>query len=172
MPASREREAVWIKSIGQTLIWGGVFLWLAWIIKPAGQGWVPSRLGVDTLIAAALIVAGVLLGLAAVFAFALQGRGTPFPLDPPRALVALGPYQYVRNPLYWAAGFIVAGELSLYNRSLDPGWEGFAIVPVALLVVHLLVVRIEEPDLRKRFGEDYERYCRRVPRWLPRFGRT
>jgi protein-S-isoprenylcysteine O-methyltransferase Ste14 len=36
--------------------------------------------------------------------------------------------------------------------------------------VHLLVVRVEERDLRKRFGQDYDRYCRRVPRWLPRLG--
>jgi hypothetical protein len=27
----------------------------------------------------------------------------------------------------------------------------------------------EEPGLRRRFGEDYERYRGNVPRWIPRF---
>ena len=33
--------------------------------------------------------------------------------------------------------------------------------------VHL-VVRLEERELRERFGTAYEAYCRRVPRYLPR----
>ena len=27
---------------------------------------------------------------------------------------------------------------------------------------------VEEPGLRRRFGAEYEEYCARVPRWLPR----
>ena len=34
-------------------------------------------------------------------------------------------------------------------------------------LAHLLVVTIEEPELRDRFGESYEDYCQKVPRWLP-----
>jgi protein-S-isoprenylcysteine O-methyltransferase Ste14 len=30
-------------------------------------------------------------------------------------------------------------------------------------------VLYEEPTLRATFGEDYDRYCRGVRRWLPRF---
>lgn len=30
------------------------------------------------------------------------------------------------------------------------------------------IVLQEEPLLRSRFGESYDRYCRNVPRWLPR----
>ena len=32
--------------------------------------------------------------------FTFKGRGTPLPLDPPKELVATGPYRYVRNPIY------------------------------------------------------------------------
>jgi protein-S-isoprenylcysteine O-methyltransferase Ste14 len=35
------------------------------------------------------------------------------------------------------------------------------------VIAHLLVVRVEEPELRDRFGARYEEYCRQVPRWLP-----
>jgi protein-S-isoprenylcysteine O-methyltransferase Ste14 len=30
------------------------------------------------------------------------------------------------------------------------------------------VVRVEEPDLRRRYGARYQTYCEQVPRWLPR----
>jgi protein-S-isoprenylcysteine O-methyltransferase Ste14 len=33
---------------------------------------------------------------------------------------------------------------------------------------HLFVILYEEPTLRGTFGADYEDYCRRVPRWIPR----
>ncbi len=32
----------------------------------------------------------------------------------------------------------------------------------------LFVVFYEEPTLRKKFGTDYEEYCRNVHRWRPR----
>ena len=34
---------------------------------------------------------------------------------------------------------------------------------------NLFVLLYEEPVLRRKFGAEYENYCRRVPRWLPRF---
>jgi len=34
--------------------------------------------------------------------------------------------------------------------------------------VVLFVGFYEEPALRKKFGADYEEYCRNVRRWLPR----
>jgi protein-S-isoprenylcysteine O-methyltransferase Ste14 len=37
---------------------------------------------------------------------------------------------------------------------------------------HLFVLLYEEPDLRKRFDGEYEEFCRRVPRWLPRIAAT
>jgi len=43
--------------------------------------------------------------------------------------------------------------------------------PWTLLVAvsfHLAVIAFEEPGLRNRFGEEYERYVAEVPRWLPR----
>jgi len=39
---------------------------------------------------------------------------------------------------------------------------------VVALGVHLFVVFYEEPTLRKKFGADYEQYCRNVDRWWPR----
>jgi protein-S-isoprenylcysteine O-methyltransferase Ste14 len=36
---------------------------------------------------------------------------------------------------------------------------------------YLQVVLFEERELRHRFGEEYERYCQHVPRFLPRISR-
>jgi len=36
------------------------------------------------------------------------------------------------------------------------------------LVAHLFVVLYEEPVLRRKFGESYDRYRATVPRWLAR----
>src|SRR5260370_23525065 len=45
-------------------------------------------------------VLGATLVLLCFGIFAVRGRGTPSPLDPPKEFVALGPYRYVRNPIH------------------------------------------------------------------------
>ena len=121
----------------------------------------PGWLGTPGLILAGL---GVVLALWCVVAFALVGKGTPAPFDPPREFVAVGPYRWVRNPMYVGAVAVICG-VGLYLRS-------FAALGVALffiLITHALVVLYEEPSLEHRFGESYHRYRSAVGRWLPRW---
>lgn len=92
----------------------------------------------------------------------IQGEGTPDPDNPPRNLVEQGPYRYTRNPMN-LGGFLFLAGLGLLMRSLLL----FLYVPALATFVHLHLVREEEPELRQRFGEQYEAYRRRVPRWLP-----
>jgi protein-S-isoprenylcysteine O-methyltransferase Ste14 len=40
------------------------------------------------------------------------------------------------------------------------------------LAFHLFVHFYEEPTLRKTFGEEYDAFCREVPRWIPRLRRA
>jgi protein-S-isoprenylcysteine O-methyltransferase Ste14 len=117
--------------------------------------------------AAAVIAAGVALYVWCLVAFAVVGRGTPGPWDPPRRLVAIGPYRWVRNPIYLAAMLIVLGEAWLF---LSAALLLYAVA--AAVGFHLLVVAYEEPRLRSQFGERYETYRRGVARWVPRLPST
>ena len=112
-----------------------------------------------------LVVAGVALYLMCAFwGFALRGKGTPAPIDPPKKLVMEGPYRIVRNPMYWSVLFVMLGE-ALVFRSLPLAEIGC----VFFACTALFVMVYEEPSLRVKFGAEYEEYCRRVPRWIPRF---
>lgn len=96
--------------------------------------------------------------------FARHGHGTPAPYDPPRALVVSGLYRIVRNPMYGGAVAVVLG-IGLLTESV---WVlAYAVIVAA--TCHSLLVLVEEPQLRDRFGAPYEAYCQLVPRWLPRW---
>jgi protein-S-isoprenylcysteine O-methyltransferase Ste14 len=106
---------------------------------------------------------GFALAVACVLSFAFRGRGTPAPFDPPTRLVAVGPYRYVRNPMY------VGAVLALFGAAVF--WLSKAVLAYAIgfaLCCHLFVVLFEEPTLRNTFGVEYENYRRDVHRWLPR----
>jgi protein-S-isoprenylcysteine O-methyltransferase Ste14 len=119
--------------------------------------------GVDIL-GIVLILAGGILGLACVGTFIVRGKGTPAPFDAPRKFVAVGPYRYVRNPMYVGGLSLLVG-FGLCERSVSI----LIMASVLLVVVHLLVVFYEEPTLRKSFGASYEQYCKTTRRWLPGF---
>src|SRR5215213_9919398 len=64
------------------------------------------------------LAAGAALMLWCWHDFAVRGRGTPAPYDPPRALVTSGPYRLVRNPMY------IAGVLFLLGLAIVTGAPG------------------------------------------------
>jgi len=108
------------------------------------------------------ILLGAAILLRCVWDFASVGRGTLAPIDPPKELVVGGLYRYVRNPMYVGVLLLLLGEAALFQSAAlvryATGW---------LVVIHLVVVFYEEPVLRHRFGESYDRYCLSVRRWLP-----
>ena len=117
----------------------------------------------QTLIAAALILAGLTPLLDSIRRFIYAGRGTLMPGVPTEHLVVSGLYRYVRNPMYVGALVALAGEAVLF-------WNRGLVIELALvwLLIHLFVCLYEEPTLARRHPEDYPRYQRNVPRWMPR----
>ncbi len=110
-------------------------------------------------------VLGFAVALRCVWDFGWTGRGTPAPIAPPQNLVVVGFYRYVRNPMYvgfafgWIGLWFVFGHFNLVLA--------YSVAAVGV-GVHLFVILYEEPVLRKKFGTDYDAFCRNVPRWLPR----
>jgi protein-S-isoprenylcysteine O-methyltransferase Ste14 len=114
-------------------------------------------------IGAALIALGLPVLFESWVRFVRRGLGTPAPILPPQRLVFTGFYRYVRNPMYVAVVAAVIGEALLLGSRIMMIQSA-----IVALCCHLFVVLYEEPILRRRFGAEYEDYCRRVPRWLPR----
>jgi protein-S-isoprenylcysteine O-methyltransferase Ste14 len=109
-----------------------------------------------------IALGGAAVALWCVGAFALVGKGTPAPFDAPREFVAVGPYRYVRNPMYLGAAAVIAGA-ALVLRSPS----ALAVAPFFLTLAHVFVSLYEERTLEGRFGESYRRYKASVNRWLP-----
>ena len=110
------------------------------------SGWrlAPPLLGSPATrwIGVGLLLLGLPLFVTFLGRFVREGHGTP---DPVAAPMVIGQgLLFARKPiLAYAAGLALA--------------------------FHLFVVLYEEPTLRARFGEEYASYCRRVPRWIPRW---
>ncbi len=105
---------------------------------------------------------GAALALWCIVTFALVGKGTPAPFDPPRRLVVRGPYKFVRNPMYIGATMALGGAAFFYESPVIAGYAG-----AFLLVTHAFVLWYEEPTLKRTFGEEYDSYRRAVRRWRP-----
>ena len=153
----------WLRTLVFTIVVPGFWtVVVPWWLVPRGAR---PDFRVTGIAGGLLIIAGaVLYCICAFWGFALRGEGTPLPLDPPRKLVVAGPYRIVRNPMYWSVASILLGEALLF-RSVALA----EVTGAFFLAANLFVLLYEEPALRRKFGAQYEEYCRRVPRWIPRF---
>jgi protein-S-isoprenylcysteine O-methyltransferase Ste14 len=92
-----------------------------------------------------------------------RGKGTIMPWDPPVQLIITGPYRHVRNPMILGVVMLQVGEAILFNSN------GIAALAALFFVGNTIYFKyVEEPTLEKRFGEDYTRYRKNVPMWVPR----
>jgi len=87
------------------------------------------------------------------------------PADEMNRLLKEGIYARIRHPRY--VEFLV-GSL---GWALVLNYAGVWIMYVISVTGILLIVPLEEKELRDRFGQEYVDYCARVPRFIPRFGK-
>ena len=79
-----------------------------------------------------------------------------------KELTQTGPYAYTRNPLYLGSLLIALGfALALLS------WPMVLALTVGFGIIYVPVVASEERFLRATFA-DFDAYCARVPRLLPR----
>jgi protein-S-isoprenylcysteine O-methyltransferase Ste14 len=153
--------ALFLKNLVFTVfVPGAVAGYLPYAIGSRGAG--PLDTG-RLLLAAPLFLLGGTIYFWCLWHFAVSGRGTPAPIDPPKELVVRGLYRRVRNPMYLGVLTVVVGW-AVYYRSARVIEYALALA----VLFHVFVVLVEEPLLRRRFGAAYEQYTRAVGRWLPR----
>lgn len=83
----------------------------------------------------------------------------------PTQLCTEGIFGRIRHPRYVEGGLALAGLALLTN---------YLVLYLMLAAYPPLiygVVLLEERELRERFGEEYEAYCRQVPRFVPHMGK-
>lgn len=153
----RHLVSVLIAPATVTVLVPGAICWLAGFDAPP-LGAVRWPLGI---LGAAFVAAGVGMLVWTVVLFDRVGEGT-LGIGEPVRLVVRGPYRRVRNPMMTGVFSILVGEVLLTASPWLLAWCAFF---VALTTVVIRV--IEEPHLTKRYGPDYERYRRHVPRWIP-----
>jgi len=106
--------------------------------------------------------ATVALSLALVVpGLALRGYAAGY-VKKNRELTQTGPYAHTRNPLYLGS-ILIAFGFALALRS----WPVMLVLTLFFAVIYVPVIASEERFLRATFP-DFDAYCKRVPRLLPR----
>jgi protein-S-isoprenylcysteine O-methyltransferase Ste14 len=109
-----------------------------------------------------LMVTGAAMIAWTVFYFH-RARGTPVPINPPQELITTGPYSYARNPML-AGVFLLMFGLGFAMHSLS---LVLIFVPLYALAHVWELKQIEEPELAKRFGDEFLAYNKRTPMFFP-----
>jgi len=94
----------------------------------------------------------------------LFAKGTPLVTSAPQKILVKNIYKYIRHPMMWALFIVVLGEALTFGQ-----WILFIWLIAMSRIIYLIVVNYEEPQLERRFGESWNEYCQKVPRWFPRF---
>lgn len=134
----------------------GLLLSLALPIGP-GLG---SANGLAVTVGLIFIVIGFALAAFSVRTFSRAGADV-VPGRPATTLVTKGPYRVTRNPIYIGFTLLYFG-MAILATSV---WMLLLLVPLLIVLQRGVVLR-EEAYLGVKFGEAYEKYKARVPRWL------
>src|SRR4051794_35431743 len=158
----RHRVGAWVGTIVFLVVAPGVVAGLipalitGWRVSWRG-GWL-SPVGVVAIL---VIASGVVVLLDAFVRFA-RADGTPAPPMPTVHLVVVGPYRYVRNPMYLAVLSIILGQALLF------GSEGAVLYAVVVLFAVVLLGRgYEKPPLVFIYGDSYGGFRRNSGAWIP-----
>ena len=141
-------------------VWLALFLALGWLQAdrlPVGPAGGPAT----ELLAGLLVGGGILLVLLAVSEMRRQGT-TVLPHREAGALVTSGIFARTRNPIYLGDLLILTGALIYWSA-----WPSLALVPLFGWLITDRFILDEERRLSARFGQPFDAYVARTPRWLP-----
>lgn len=82
-------------------------------------------------------------------------------------LVTKGIYQISRNPAFLGFDFVYIGIAMMFFN-----WVLFLVSCMAILILHIQIVKVEEAFLAEAFGDEYLCYKKKVGRYLGRKSRA
>jgi len=88
----------------------------------------------------------------------LFAKGTPAVTSAPKKILARNIYAFIRHPMMWSLFIVVAGEILTFGNIILLGW----LIAMSR-IIWLIVVNYEEPQLERRFGDDWTAYCKKSP---------
>ena len=130
-------------------------------LRPGGFQPFPAGFAL-ALVGLSFAIFGLTLMVKTNTLFARVGKGTLAPWTPTKHLVVQGIYLHVRNPMITGVFCILAGEAAAFYS-----WRLLVWFGIFVLINMTFIPLFEEPDLEKRFGDDYRVYKKNVPRWIP-----
>src|SRR5581483_8238113 len=123
---------------------------------------IPVSLGDWLLVAGALFL--LFTGIAAAAEFANVGEGTPIPFDPPKRVVASGPYAFVANPMQIISAFFML-LLALYARSF-----GIALIALMFAIFDTVYATwYNRAHMARAMPQAWSRYRSAVKEWRMRW---
>jgi protein-S-isoprenylcysteine O-methyltransferase Ste14 len=112
------------------------------------------------ILAVALLIIGFIIRVWATLYFYEQGMAV-IRLEPQKKLLTGGPYSFSRNPLYLGGNVFIFLGAVLYLGSPS----GIVLTAVAIAATDLMIRR-EERQLARKFGQQWISYKSRVRRWI------
>lgn len=110
-----------------------------------------------------LLVIGLFIAIWTMLLFYKIGKGTPAPWAPPKNLVTIGPYKFVRNPMILGVLAILTAESLILNTINIFYWA------VLFFLINCVYFKVfEEKQLERNFAGEYLEYKKRVPMWFPK----
>jgi protein-S-isoprenylcysteine O-methyltransferase Ste14 len=105
---------------------------------------------------------GLIFIISAVIQF-INRKTTVNPTKPHKTstLVITGTYKITRNPMYLGMLLIIL-SFALYKASII----SLILIPLFIFYINKFQIEPEEFEMRKKFGEEYEDYCKKVDRWI------
>lgn len=135
------------------LVFLGIDTWF-----PVFDVGIPFRLA----IVAFLGVAALIVGFWSIWLF--YRKGTTVHAHKPHEterLITSGPYKHSRNPMYLALAMVLIA-LTIYLTDL----LSMMLMPGFFAYITRFQIIPEERKMLEKFGEEYEEYAEKTPRWL------
>ena len=133
-------------------------MWLGTWLVPALTFRLPGR----SMLAFAAALSGAVISAVGVVAFRRAGTTVnPMKPDSSSSLVRSGIYSRTRNPMYLGLLLILLGWAIYLSNAM-----AFLLLPSFMWYINRFQIEPEEKALASRFGEQFDSYASRVPRWL------